>query len=306
MEARLNAEERLTARLSMKSVEARSPEWLVEGAKASWRACRGAAREDFGMVASSIAFSSFLSILPLLAMAALVYSAFAEPHEVVANLRRLIEVIPAKARGLIDASLGEALLERDGRSQSFAISVALLVYSASRAGRSLLYGLNVAYRIDRRRSFLARRLTSILIVVVAALLITGALTAISIFSFIARFLPELPLASELSRLLFWTVAAAGGTAGLSLIYRFGPARELAPWGEVVPGAVLATLLWLVATALFSLYLARFGSFGTVYGSLGAIVLLQFWLLALALAFLLGARFNVEFARKPVEVSDDDP
>ena len=57
---------------------------------------------------------------------------------------------------------------------------------------------------------------------------------------------------------------------------------------------MATMAWLAATLLFSLYLSRLDSLGRVYGSLGAIVLLQFWLLASSLIFLLGARFNVEF------------
>ena len=63
----------------------------------------------------------------------------------------------------------------------------------------------------------------------------------------------------------------------------------------MPGALLATALWLGATALFSIYLARFGDFGRLYGSLGAVIVLQLWLLGSAFAFLLGARFNVELA-----------
>ena len=245
------------------------------------------------MVASSIAFSSFLSLLPLLALVAFAYGTFTDPREVVADLHSVIRVIPAEARSFIEISLGEALLRREGRGIGFVISVALLIYSASRAGRSLLYGLNVAYQVDRRRSFLARRVTSVFIVLIAAGLITGALAAISMFAFVVRFLPELPLASAIVRAAFWAAAALGASIGLAAIYRYGPARNAPPWREVAPGAVLATILWLAASALFSLYLMRFGIFGRVYGSLGAIVLLQFWLLGSAMVFLLGARLNVE-------------
>lgn len=264
------------------------------------RAARGAAQDDFGMVASSIAFSFFLSLLPLLALVAFAYGSFTPQDEVVADLRRLIGVIPAEARGFIDVWLGEALLRKEGRGVGFVVSILLLVYGASRAGRSLLYGLNVAYRIDHRRGFVARRITSMLIVLIAALLVTGALVAISLFTFVSRYLPELPFASELSRLLFWTAAAVGGTAGLMTIYSYGPARSAPPWRESAPGALLSTTLWLAATGLFSLYLARFGGLGRVYGSLGAIVLLQFWLLISAFAFLLGARLNAELSTLPEE------
>ena len=264
-------------------------------AAAGWRAGRGAAKDDFGMVASSIAFSAFLSMLPLFALVALAYGTFTEPQEVVANLRALTRVVPDEARALINNSLGEALLISDGRGAGFALSIALTLFSASRAGRSLLYGLNVACRIERRPSFVARRAVSILIVLAVAGLVTSALVAVSAFAFIARFLPELPFASELAQALFWVGTAAVTAAMLAIIYRFGPARDAPPWHDVIPGSVLATALWLGATALFSIYLTRFGSFGRLYGSLGAVIVLQLWLLGSAFAFLLGARFNVEFA-----------
>ncbi|WP_167737597.1 YihY/virulence factor BrkB family protein [Sphingomonas parva] len=273
------------------------PQIVLRTIQAGWRTVRSAAQDDFGMVASSIAFSSFLSLLPLLALVALTYGAFNDPEEVISDLRSLIRFIPAEARGFIDVWLGEALLQREGSSAGAAISLALLVYSASRAGRSLLYGLNVAYRVDRGRGFLARRATSIVIVAIAAAIITGALAAISILTFVSRFLPEVPFASEIAHIMFWAAAALAAGCGLTVIYRYGPAKEAhaASWRDVVPGAVIATLLWLLATGAFSFYLNRFDSLGRVYGSLAAIVLLQFWLLASAMVFLLGARFNVEVA-----------
>lgn len=262
---------------------------------AGWRTVRGAAREDFGMVASSIAFSSFLSMLPTMALVALAYGTFTDPRDVVADLIALTRILPAEARGLVGSSLGEALLERRGRGTGFVLSVALTLFSASRAGRSLLYGLNVACRVERRPGFVARRTVAVLIVLAAAALVTAVLVAVSAFTFVARFVPEIPFASELARASFWTAAAGVTAAMLAAIYRFGPARAAPPWREVAPGAVAATALWLGATALFGAYLARFGDLGRVYGSLGAVVVLQLWLLGSALAFLLGARLNVELA-----------
>ncbi len=234
-------------------------------------------------------------MLPLLALVALAYGTFSNPSEVVAHLRALTRVMPAEARGLISSWLGEALLDRDGRNAGFILSLALMIFSASRAGRSLLYGLNVAYRVERRPSILARRAVAVSIVLAAAALVTAVLVAVSAFAFVARFLPEVPFASELARVLFWIVTAVVTTAMLAAVYRFGPARDPPPWAEIIPGAALATALWLGATALFSLYLTRFGDLGRVCGSLGAVIVLQLWLLGSAFAFLLGARFNVELA-----------
>ena len=282
------------------------PQRVTRHLLAAWRTAIGAAKDDFGMVASSIAFSSFLSLLPLLALTALAYGTFREPQQVVADLQDLIRVIPAGARGFIDDWVSETLLLREGRGAGFIISLALLIYSASRAGRSLLYGLNVACRVDRRRGFFARRATSVLIVLAAACLIIGTLIAVSAFAFVVRFLPEVPFASQVSRFMFWSAAALGAWAGLTAVYRYGPARKRPSWEGAAPGAVVATGIWLAATGLLSLYLEHFDRFGTVYGSLGAIVLFQFWLLGSAMAFLLGARFNVELAREEAQLGDDQP
>ena len=246
------------------------------------------------MVASSIAFSAFLSMLPLLALIALAYGAFTEPPEVIADLRSLAGIMPGEARALVTSSLSEALLTTDGRGAGFALSIALTLFSASRAGRSLLYGLNVACRVERRPSFVARRAVAIGIVLAVAALVTAVLIAVSALAFVARYVPELPFASQIGRVLFWAGTAAVTTAMLATIYRFGPARDAPPWREVVPGAILATGLWLVATGLFSLYLTRFGNLGRVYGSLGTVIVLQLWFLASGFVFLLGARFNLEF------------
>ena len=271
--------------------------------EAGWRAGLGAGKDDFGMVASSIAFSSFLSMLLLLALVALAYGTFTEPQEVIADLRAVTGVLPPGTRSLISASLGEALLQQRGRGAGFILSIALTVFSASRAGRSLLYGLNVAYRVERRQSFDARRLVSLVIVLAAAALVIGVLVAVSAFAFIARFVPELPFASELEQALFWATAAVATSTTLAAAYRFGPSRSPPAWREVAPGAVLATALWVAATALFTVYLSRFGDFGRVYGSLGAVVVLQLWLLGSAFAFLLGARFNAELA-SDAAIADD--
>lgn len=246
------------------------------------------------MVASSIAFSSFLAMLPLLALVSLAYGSFTDPNQVIADLRALTRILPTEAQNLISDWLGEALLEPKGRGAGFALSIAVMLFSASRAGRSLLYGLNIANKVERRAGAVARRAVAVAIVLAAAILVTAVLIAVSAFAFIARFLPNLPFASELAQVVFWSGTAGCTWAMLAGIYRFGPARDAPPWSDVAPGAAMATALWLGATALFSLYLTQFGELGRIYGSLAAVIVLQLWLLGSALAFLLGARFNVEF------------
>jgi len=75
---------------------------------------------------------------------------------------------------------------------------------------------------------------------------------------------------------------------------------------VTPGAVLATLLWLAGSALFSLYTSRFASYNETYGALGAVVITMLWLQLTALAILLGAELNAELEHQTVQDTTTGP
>jgi membrane protein len=65
---------------------------------------------------------------------------------------------------------------------------------------------------------------------------------------------------------------------------------------VTPGAILAVVVWIVASAAFGVYVANFGSYNKTYGSLGAIVIFLVWLWLTNVAILLGAELNAEIER----------
>ena len=78
-----------------------------------------------------------------------------------------------------------------------------------------------------------------------------------------------------------------------MIYRFGPDRAAARWRWITPGSIVATLLWVAASAAFSWYAANFGSYNQTYGALGGVIILLFWLYISAFVILLGAELNAE-------------
>jgi len=80
-------------------------------------------------------------------------------------------------------------------------------------------------------------------------------------------------------------------AAICLLYRFGPSRPTPPHPRIKPGAALATVLWLIASELLSLYVSQLGTFGATYGSLGAAVGVMLWFYISAYAVLLGAELN---------------
>jgi membrane protein len=94
-------------------------------------------------------------------------------------------------------------------------------------------------------------------------------------------------------LIRWVVALTGSAGIIGLIYHMGTPMQQS-WKRVLPGAVLSTVLWFIATVAFGWYVTRFANYSQVYGSLGAGIALLFWLYIISLCVLGGAEFNTEF------------
>jgi membrane protein len=80
---------------------------------------------------------------------------------------------------------------------------------------------------------------------------------------------------------------------IALLYRFGPSRKGARWHWVTPGSLLATLLWLAASVLFSYYVAHLASYDATYGPLGAVAGVMMWFWVSAYLVLAGAELDAE-------------
>lgn len=96
-------------------------------------------------------------------------------------------------------------------------------------------------------------------------------------------------------LLMWaiiryTIATLTSIAVIALIYHNAVPRTQ-PWPSVLPGAMLATAMWSVATSLFGWYLQRYADYSIIYGSLGVGIALLVWMYMISLVVLIGSEFN---------------
>ena len=289
----------LTMRRSVPNFLAHGPwrltsrDWLAS----TVRTIRGAREDDYGTAASAIAFASFLALLPLLGAVALTYGMVTPTNDVVANVRTLLFILPSEARGFIGDWLVRSITRSEGREAGLLISIAVAMFSALRAGRTIIGALNTASAVETRRGFVRRRIVALLIVFSGSVLILGALFAIASLAWIVRVLPAgLAPVVPVLRTIFWIAATGGALAALALIYRYAPNRTAPAWRWILPGAIAATLLWLLATLMFGWYLESFGRTGRTYGSVGAIIVLQLWLFLSGYVMLLGAKLNHELMR----------
>jgi membrane protein len=99
----------------------------------------------------------------------------------------------------------------------------------------------------------------------------------------------------LSRLTRYLVAFGTTVAVLSSLYYFGPYRQQR-WNYVWPGAILATVLWLLSTSGFAWYARNIAHYNVMYGSVGAGIALLVWMYLSAIIALIGCEFNAEYER----------
>jgi membrane protein len=110
-------------------------------------------------------------------------------------------------------------------------------------------------------------------------------------------LDQIPNRAALLKMIRWPILSVIMALLLSVIYRFGPSRSAPRWRWITWGSIFAATVWLAASALFSWYVANFGSYNRTYGSLGAIIGFMTWMWVSTIVVLVGAKLDAEMERR---------
>ena len=92
--------------------------------------------------------------------------------------------------------------------------------------------------------------------------------------------------------LQWPLVFVLVATGIGLIYYFGPDADQ-DWVWITPGAVAATILWLLVSLLFKVYVANFTDYEGSYGTVGGVIVVLLWFYVSGIAILTGAELNAE-------------
>jgi membrane protein len=276
-------------------------------AASQWRAVlvrtwKEAGDDNVGFLAAGVAFYAFLAFVPLLASVVLIYGLAADPQTVAEHIGKLFATLPRDAAALIADQLKSLTSSpQSSKGLGLAIALALAVYGASKGASGVVTALNIAYELKETRSFIKTTFLALSMTLGGLLVLILAIGAISATAAIEHILPfSSGVVHLLFQALFWAVAIAAVAAGLAAVYRFAPNRPEAPWVWVSPGSAAATLLWLLGTVGFGLYVSHFGSYNKTYGSLGGVVVFLTWLYLSAYILIMGGELNSELEREQAE------
>ena len=265
------------------------------------RAWKEAKSDQVPLLAAGVAFYSFLALFPAMIAAVMLYGLLRDPDDVRRQVASLSDTLPSDAASLLTGQL-EAITTTSsgGLGLGLVISLVLALWSASGGVGNVMTAVNLAYDEEETRGFVKRRalalgltLAAIVFVVVAGSLVAVAPAVLDnvIGDGPARW------GLEAARWLGLLVAMA---VALAVLYKVAPDRDAPRFRWVSIGSVVATVIWLLASLGFSLYVDNFGSYNKTYGALAGVVVLLLWLWLTMYVVLLGAEINAEAEQQTAE------
>lgn len=248
--------------------------------------------DQIGLLAAGIAFYALLAIFPAMASVLAILGIFFSATEITGPVETATAAIPPSAASLIREQ-ASSIVASDHSALGVTAAVGLIaaLYATARGMRHLIQGLNVAFNETETRGLIMRWLAIILL---AVFVIGGALmgmAAIAVIPVLLALFPEEVQAQSIVSVIRWVALFSISTAGIAVIYRFGPDRQHRSWHWTLPGAVVACLLWVIASAGFSLYAENFASYQRSFGALTGVIVLLTWLWLSTYVLLLGAELN---------------
>ncbi len=264
-------------------------------------------KDHLTLVSAGVAFYFLIALIPAIAAVVSIYGFVANPEDVARQMGDLLEAAPSAVRDLVTEQAERVAATSDAAASVGAIvSILLALWAASAGCQHLIEAVNLAYDEEETRGFVKRRGLALMMTVGAVVFLSLAIGAIAVVPALLSSAGLEGVASTLISIARWPVIALVVILALAMLYRYAPDRDEPRWSWASPGAIVATVVWLVASIAFSIYVTNFGSYNETYGSLGAVIIVMLWLFITALSIVLGAEINAEAERQTARDTTKGP
>jgi membrane protein len=252
-------------------------------------------RFSYHMVSSrgaEISFYLLLSFFPFLIFLITLISYIPVIH---LNIYVFSKFMPSSAYNIVLYIVNKAVSER---SINFLIlSFFMMIWSSTNGVRALIRGINKAYDLRESRSYFKVSTISLvftaeiifLIVFSLGLIIYGEKLGVFIFQFFGLERMFLFIWNSM-RYIIWLLAMVFVFVSL---YLYTPNHKIS-MGNAIPGAIVATIGWIIVSLIFSYYANNYGNYSLLYGSIGGIIALLSWIYLSSVIILIGAEVNAVF------------
>ena len=263
--------------------------------------------DNIPLLAAGVAFYAFIALFPALIAAVTVYGLLADPAQVEEQVASLTDTLPEDAASLLTDQLTEIT---SGSSTALGwgllASLAGALFAASGGVQNLIKAVNIAYDEEETRGFLKLRGLALLLTVVAVVFVAVAVGLIAVLPVVLEAANLGSLATIGVQLARWAGLVVFVLIALAIVYRYAPDRDNPKLVWVGLGSIVATVLWIIGSAAFSLYVSNFSSYGKTYGALAGVVVLLLWLWLSSLVILIGAEINSETEQQTGKDTTEGP
>ena len=202
------------------------------------------------------------------------------------------QALPRESAVLVEEIVDEVTQQQRGGLLSFGLLATLWV--ASSGMYAIMQQLNITYGVKEARSLVHGRLIAIVLSLLFAVLVLGAFSLVVTGDTLERWIANRFGSSDMLTTGFtafrWLVICLGLLLGHAFFYKFGPNVEQR-FQFITPGSVFGSVLLILASLAFSLYISNFGSYSATYGSIGAVIVLMLWLYIAGFVILVGSEIN---------------
>ncbi|MBW8770612.1 MAG: YihY/virulence factor BrkB family protein [Gemmatimonadetes bacterium] len=247
-------------------------------------------------IAAETAYYFFFSLFPLLLFLTPLLGLVGNGQELMDSmLNRLSSTMPADTLALLRRVLQE-IITSSGNAGIMSIGVLLAGWSGSSIFGSLMDSLNIAYDVTETRPWWKKQLLRI-----SALLVAGGILLVATFIFLDGERVTHWVAAQLGLGAFGVVVwnALQLVLAVCLLVATGVALfKVLPnvqqrWSHVIVASTITTILWLLATLVFRLYVQHFGSYNKTYGTIGGVIVLLTWMYYSMFVLLVGGELAAE-------------
>ncbi|GHD16409.1 YihY/virulence factor BrkB family protein [Tianweitania populi] len=265
-----------------------------------WRIYASVMEDRILLIAAGATFYLLLALFPALAAFVSVYGFVADPRTVADQVAYLGGMLPQGSIDMIKTQLQSLTTqEASSLSLSFIFGLLIALWSANNGVKALFDAMNVAYRQNETRSFFRLNLISFLFTLGAIIIGISMITMVGVVPAVLAFLHIDSWTETIVKVLRWPVIFLLIGTGITLIYRYGPDRQPAKLHWLTWGAGIATVVWLITSALFSWYLENFADYNATYGTLGAVIGFMTWTWISCIILIVGAEINGEMEHQTV-------
>ncbi|MGJ8616289.1 MAG: YihY/virulence factor BrkB family protein [Sulfitobacter sp.] len=255
---------------------------------------------NISLIAAGVAFFAMLSLFPALAALIALLGLISDPVVVIAQLEDVRGFLPNDVYDILNKQVVSLVSARaDTLGWAGLLSVMAALWSARAGVGAMMIGLNNVYK-QRNRGTARHYFRALMLTIGLVGVGIVALLMVVVAPVVLAFIPLGAFGNFIADLVRWSIAITVLLAGVGVLYRYGPNRRPARARWLSVGALLAVISWAIVSIGFSYYVANFGSYNQVYGSIGAVIAMLIWLWISSFLVLFGASLNaqIELRTKP--------